>query len=425
MKTALPGVITLFVLALSSGWEPAFGSTGAGDPSLVDVLFISRFIGPQTGKIFDRMLDADPSITLTRVVMPGHSWIGTIGADPQLMNRRMRIYMPRSYQQLVGSYDVVVLYEAPCGSAVYSQVFFDPRWMSWFVESVRREGMALEMWGGDASWGGGGEGSYYSWGETILDDILPFECYPGYNPDEAGILRPFFVDRQNPLAQLPWKDAGPVELLNKVEPKMGARPIAKAIGPGTEYAWMAWWMQEKGKVLGDAQAFFSRGSMDRMYREWEWFPDFLVYKVYFGVGKPVPADLLRAHRLRREINGYLERVSLLVSLFEFADSLGANTRILYRNLDEINAREKLAEGYYRRDDYESCAAIFAKIHGELEELELKAVRVKQATLLWVYTIEWLVVSGTSLTAGTVVWALMIRRRFYKEAGTTRASSLSI
>ncbi len=419
MQKLKPSIILLAVFLLLLPVRPTSASITAGDPLVIDVLFISRFIGPQTGKIFDRMLAADPSITLTRVVMPGHSWIGTIGANPELMNRRMRMYMPRSYQQLVTKYDMVLLYEAPCGSFEYRQVFFDPKWMSWFIDAVRNKGTALEMWGGDASWGGGGEGMYYSWGDTILDTILPFESFPGYNPPHAAIFHPLFVQKDNPLSRLPWKEAGPIELLNKVEPKMGSKIIAKAVSTTAEYPWMAWWRQGRGKVFGDAQVFFSRGTIDRMYREWEWFPDFLVYKVYFGVGKKIPLDLMKVHLLRREINTYLDRVSLLVSLIEFTDSLGANTQGLYRDLDAINSKEKEAETFYRRDEYDKCGATFNEIGNAMDALEARAIRVKKATLLWIYMIEWLSVSGTSLIAGVLIWLLMIRRRFYKEAKTTR------
>ena len=40
-------------------------------------------------------------------------------------------------------------------------------------------------------------------------------------------------------------------------------------------------------------------------------------------------------------------------------------------------------------------------------------------MVWVFVIEWLAVSGTSMLAGGLLWTLMVRRRLYKEVGETK------
>jgi hypothetical protein len=57
--------------------------------------------------------------------------------------------------------------------------------------------------------------------------------------------------------------------------------------------------------------------------------------------------------------------------------------------------------------------------GILEEIEGRAVDLKDRALLWVYLIEWLAVTGTCLAAGFVLWTLMVRRRLYKEIAVTK------
>jgi hypothetical protein len=47
------------------------------------------------------------------------------------------------------------------------------------------------------------------------------------------------------------------------------------------------------------------------------------------------------------------------------------------------------------------------------------VKIRERALLWVYITEWFVVTGTMIICGSVIWALMIRRRLYKEVAVTR------
>ncbi len=392
----------------------------AGDPLIIDLMLIDR--GLFQGGYYDKMIAADPSVSVLGVPMPGHYSIENLGKDPDVMNRVLRIYMPRTYDHLLNTRDMVLMREASCGSTQFPQVYFDAKWMSWFVRAVQEEGMPLSMWGGDASWGGGGEGWYKSWGDTIVDRILPFVSLGGYNPPVAAFHHPY-IDPEHPLVRLPWKSAGPVELLNKVEPKIGAQLIGEAYFGKTRYPWIAWWTSGRGKVVGETQVFGSMGTTNRMYNEWKWYQDFLIYLVYFGADKPIPSDIYRAHRIRQEINIHLDRASLLVSLLEFIERFGASTIRLYEELEAINAIEKEAEEYYRQDDYDSASEVFERIHLAWNELNGKAIKVKKNALLWVYLIEWFSVTGVAMVAGTFLWFVMVRRRLYKEIGTTRMTEL--
>ena len=73
--------------------------------------------------------------------------------------------------------------------------------MEELVRGIREDGFSLIMMGGDACWGGGQEGAafYKSWGETILDEVLPFESLGGTNPSVAAFNAPKFLDPEHPL----------------------------------------------------------------------------------------------------------------------------------------------------------------------------------------------------------------------------------
>jgi hypothetical protein len=352
--------------------------------------------------------------------MPGHYYITDMGGDPAILNRILRLYMPRTYEVLLSDWDAVLMREAPVGSVLYREIKFDAKWMRWFTKFVQEEGRSFSMWGGDASWGGGGEGSYKSWGETILDVILPFESLTAYNPNTAGYCRPHFLDSDHPLSRIPWETMGPIELLNRVDVKLGADLVAEAVSrDGQRYPWIATWESGKGRVLGETQVFGSYGTRYYTYHEWKWYQDHIIYLIYFAAGKPIPEDVYRAHRIREEISVYLDKASLIASVFDFVERFGANTMDLYAELERINEIEKRAEELFREDDYDGAAEIFEEIQVEWDILNAEAVRVKEAALYWVYLIEWFTVSAAALLAGTFLWYVMVRRKLYREISVTR------
>ncbi len=414
----MPGIrdICLIGILVILSSANAFGSFEGDSP--IDVFYLSRHAA--SGYAKNRVMTPDPSIRVDPVPMPGHHLLKR-GKDIDMLARIMRIYFPRNYQQLVQERDLIVMFEAPCGMEGMSNAQFDPTWMSWLVDGVREEGLSLIMMGGDGCWGGGPEGTtvYRSWGETILDRILPFKSLGGTNPPRAAYNVPEFLDPGHPLNRLPWAEAGPVEVLNKVEPKPGANLIAQAVGRRSTYPWIASWRQGEGNVVGETQIFWSKGTSDIMFNEWEWYNDFVIYLMYFGVGKSLPDDLELVHMLRGKFTTYMIRISLLVSQLEFIEDFGVNTVPLYDDLEAIRQREDKAREYYRKGEYDSTLDTFTEIDDMWQELDSSALEAKDNALVWVYLIEWLVVTGVSLTSGVVLWMIMINRRIYREAGLTK------
>ena len=389
-----------------------------GSPDTVDVLYISRWLLQPWARA--RLLAADPSITVLGVPMPGHSTIVSYGMDVNVMNRMMRMYMPRSYTQLVKERDVIVLHEAPCGSTRFPKVYFDPVWMSWFLRAVKESGMGLTMWGGDASWGGtsaGGRGAYKSWGETILDEILPFNSLGDFAETFAMPHRREFADPESPFARLPWKQAPPIQVLNKVTLKEAAIPIAYAVAGTKKDPWMAWWTAGKGRVLGETQVTGSLGAGHDILN-WAWYQDFVVYLVFFVAGKRIPEDIYRVHEARWKISQFLTRMSLFTSVLDFVESFGADTTSVYNQLRELAEREREAEGLYRKEQYDEALRVLRELGQSWTELDQRAVSLKEKALAWVYLIEWLVVTGVMLVSGVAIWVLMVRRTVYREVHTT-------
>ncbi len=407
--------VLLSLVILASG-----GVLAAETQEITRVLFMSRWAKFRSRT--DRMLAADPCLSVFSVPMVGTFSVGRGYIDPDQVNRRMRIYMPRNLDQLVNSRDVIILHDAPCGYHYRPEVFFDPRWASWFVSGVRDHGMSLTMWGGDSSWGGGIEGDYVSWGTTVLDSILPYRSLGGFNPGSMSNCDRHFVDENDPLGLIPWDESQPIQLLNSVKLKPGARPMAEALCGQISYPWIGWWRSGEGKVLGETEVFgslWTTNLRDRMTVEWPWYQDFRIYLVYFLVDRSIPDDIHRAHVIRENINMHSVRATLAISVMDFVQGMGANTRSLYSELDNLNDQKQEAEEAYREGRYEKAAKIFAEMDPAWEQLEARAVEMKRSALLWIYVIEWLAVTGTALISGVFLWMVISRRILYREMVTTR------
>ncbi len=204
----------------------------------------------------------------------------------------------------------------------------------------------------------------------------------------------------------------------------GAGPNKEVVrSPDKNFPWIAWWEQGEGRVLGEAQVFSSCGTTNRMLNDWRWYNDFVTYLIYFGVGKELPDDIIRAHRLRVEINTYQDKASLYISLLDFVEEFGASTQELYQEFDQINRMEKEAEEKYRQNEYDEAAEIFEEINAAWRLLDSRTMETKKRALFWVHMIEWFAVSGTVMVTGVFLWALIIRKKLYKDVKTTRPRHL--
>jgi len=111
--------------------------------------------------------------------------------------------------------------------------------------------------------------------------------------------------------------------------------------------------------------------------------------------------------------------ALLIGLSEFVDAFGANSLSLDVGLESVATMKAEADSLYLGQDYEAALAMLGRIMEEVRELGAEAVRIKNQALMWIFVIEWLVVTSTAIVCGLALWALMVRRRLYREVKMTR------
>ncbi|MBU7004799.1 MAG: hypothetical protein HXS50_04480, partial [Theionarchaea archaeon] len=288
---------------------------------------------------------------------------------------------------------------------------------------VREGGLGLLMSGGWESFGGTSIG--LPWGNTAVGELLPTEDAGTWI--ESGYL---VIDEENNefISSIDWPNRRAVMYHNAVTARQGADMLAHVEGSNYEnHPAMVTWRLVNGArtfsftgepnthALGDAWAGIG----------WEYqnMIDMGSNLMLYVDGRPVPQDIALVHRVRSMIQDVATRKTLLLSLVDFVESFGANTRVITDEIDRFDLAVSRAEPVYLELRFHDSLKMYEEAGQILERAEEKAMAAKDRALLWIYAIEWLTVAGTTLITGAAVWNLMIRRKMYKEARVTRLTAL--
>lgn len=147
--------------------------------------------------------------------------------------------------------------------------------------------------------------------------------------------------------------------------------------------------------------------------------DMIMNMILFSNGRRLPDDIEVVHEIRSRIVEYKTRQLLLLATIEFAEAFGANMNPVLQNMGEINEKRREGDEQYLSQDYILAKATYIEAIQDLEELNFAAMERKDRAMLWVYVVQWSVVSGTSMFAGAIVWTLMIKRKLYRQVKSTR------
>ncbi len=364
---------------------------------------------------------AEPIFSLTFVAA---SLRGFGGWDLDDVHRAIRLYFPRMYQDLTSRFDVVVLDNA-------NQMAITPEQIELLARGVREAGIGLLMTGGWESFGGTGT-AQPSWGPTAIGALLPVQCVDGTWVESGRLV----IDEPEHefVASIPWDRKGPFMQSfhhNLVTVREGGQLLAHTdrnrYQPGGDHPLFITWEVEGARVFActgeivQMASIFSYGGTN--YDIWEYYGDFISNLMIYLDKRPVPQDVDLVHAVRSTAFQSRTRVSLLLSLVEFVESFGANGQGVMRSVDELNGVVAQADGAYLDLNFEEVLEIYRRIGTMLDDIEKQALELKDRTLLWVYLVEWLAVTGTALLAGFILWTTMVRRRFYKEMKVTRIAAL--
>ncbi len=397
-----PLIMLLVLLVLQSA---AFGMHARLDPETgrIRVLHMGDGLwGSKPGLL----LSSDPKIDLTMVP------IITVWYTPEEIARYIRLYMPRNFDDLVNGDDLILL--GDCDASAVSS-----RWQIAFKQAVDEEGLGLLMTGGHRGFGGG-SAQQGQWESTVVEqEVLPVLVFTQESIN--GPIRMCVVAKGNPLmTSLPWGTAPILGGLNKASIKEGAGLLADD-GSKAQYPVLAYWDTGAGRstvFLSDIHG--ASDGTEVWTTDWVYWTDFLLNLAYYSTGVDVPQNPVEVHLIRSELQTYQSRVALLGDLMNFVARFGANPAEIEHNLALVKEAKKEADGLYLRQEYQEALKSLREVTDQLSQLDAQAVKMGERALLWVYLTEWLTVTGASIATGVLVWSLMIKRRLYRQVGTTRS-----
>jgi uncharacterized membrane protein len=348
------------------------------------------------------LLVSDPMLDVTRV--PSHAWRSDY--DPKIIKRFLRLYMPRSYENFA-EYDLLILSDA-------SRDIFTAKELTWFHRGTTESGVSLAMMGGYDSFGG--SHGALGWSGTTVEEILPVTLIAR---DTGNVeVRMSIEDETNPLMKnIQLMSPPPYMGMNIVETRTGAQLLSTGIYLRGKNPLMVYW------DLGEARSFALtadwNGGWGTNFLNWPDYPTYASLITYFASRIELPEDLATYGVLRSLFFEYPTRRGLVTSLLEFVEKFGVSSPKVLDRIGEVDRLKLEAEELFLSQEYEEALLSMEDINDQFIAMSADLVSLKERALMWVYIIEWLVVSATAMVCGTLVWTLMVRRRLYREVGTTR------
>ncbi len=346
---------------------------------------------------------ADPKIDLS--LIPA----GDV-ADVKTSKKFVRIYIPRTKQQLIDGYDVIELFD-------FVPYVLETQHIQWMRDAVHDSGIGLALtemgWYGVTDWTGNDAAA---WMATVIYDAYPCDLVVGKQNMDSAYMD---IKERSPLVELP--DFERTSMTTVVHHGVQiARPgavVHTVWRTGKEDAIVSG-TYGLGATLMIPMGWDNVPAATRI--NWFYFMDFVLNHAYFAAQVRIPDDLQMIHRLRGSFVRYFDERAMADSLLEFVDRFGANTRSVEAMLLDLQRQKKEAEDLYLQDEYESASDAMDQVLGSFRKVSEEAVKIRQRALLWVYITEYLAVTGTCILTASLVWTLMVKRRLYREVSVTRA-----
>jgi len=323
--------------------------------------------------------------------------------------RMTRLYIPRTYDLLTGGYDTLVFEDFGPMSLLASA-----------IENFRRgveEGLGLALIE-FANWQGASGSSHIdAWLNTAMADTFPAVVDPDTDVDASEGRTFYRVLRRDPIFDLPGLESVPINggHHGDIFPKLGSVVHAEWKGRGTPVLISGGYGE--GNTL---QLDHGWDNIRKEAREWDYCPDLIYNQVLFVANEPVPPDLEVAHQARKLFIEVQIRRVITVSTLDFIEKNGGRVMKAERKFQELEEMIEEAQSIYIAEmDALKAVDLLDRVIDRYPELEVEMVELKQRSLLWIYVIEWCVVSATATVTAGLVWTLMVKRSRFRAVETTR------
>jgi len=182
-------------------------------------------------------------------------------------------------------------------------------------------------------------------------------------------------------------------------------------GEGTSVAICEWFGHPFWSDYGDLEQ-----QSENPYAE-ELFVNVLLHVT----GRPMFEDVIVIHDVKENFKEYRIRKGNLISVMDFAYRFGANLVSIEDEIDRIENEKFRADELYMQGSHGESSTIITQAVEDLRAAFERTIVLKDGALLSVYISEWLAVTGTLVISGSLIYQVMIRKRVFREVGTTSAS----
>jgi len=354
-------------------------------------------------KLVLQWIIAEPKFRI--VIVPCDTYF--IGLPEAL--RMTRLYLPRSYQALNASQDIVIIHDI-------SPRIIPSNVLGFIHQAVRQEGLGLGLicfmfWGGT--------NEIAVWVSLAFYDAFPADVDLGTDiPSYLG--RTYWsVVKRDPILNLPDIEKQPMQTLGNHGGDIWPRPgsVVHAVWKGRNTPVLVTGDYGAGKTLQLGQGWHNPAS--EVFQKYRYMPDLTYNQLYFLADILPPEDLELAHRARELFMDVRTRKSVTISTMEFVDKFGAKLDRIEEELARLGTDVVDAERNYLEGDFAQAAEILKGIMGAYPTIEEHLADLKNRTLMWIHLYEWISVVSTGVICSMIIWSLMIKRGLYRDVGITR------
>jgi len=147
--------------------------------------------------------------------------------------------------------------------------------------------------------------------------------------------------------------------------------------------------------------------------------DLLLNIIYWSVGRRPIEDIELVHAVRKAYEAFAQERRMILSLVDYIDKMGASGRPVEQGLDDIIPLRREARSLYVEEEYAQALGHMMVVKEAMKDLQAMASKLCKRAMVWVYVVDWLAITGTSMVCVFLLWSLMVRRSLYREVGTTR------
>jgi len=261
----------------------------------------------------------------------------------------LRMYLPRTEAMLKSGYDVIIIADA-------RMPFFPPKLQNWIKSGVIDSGQGFLMAGGPQSFGGSMGKPYH---------LVPV---PGYE--------------DHPLVRgIPWNQ---VWLFNqqRVAEKQGSVVVGRSDRNPLGSPILMY--MDVGKGRSEAFVFDWGGNGPQLFHRWSYAPVVLSNLIYYAARVKIPEDTSLFLKLRTRLTSFFSTRSFAISVIDFAEKFGANTRKAEAALAESDKLRRKVISLYVEAKYEESLDVLEEALSKAKEASDLALRAKDEAMVWVY-----------------------------------------